>query len=907
MYKKRILVSLTVLLLMSSFCVNLTDANVEISATDEPIKNDISNTDTPKVKQVFDKRANHVISTSLESDIDVPEIDLLTANSIVVGNTANSENFETVQFEDKVSNDICKTSSIKFSVNDTPDVIQIYYERTSDGSITTYGIAGETLDIHFILKGLITSGSRLLFTFRKDIVGWPDSDLSTGFYDLASNLLGSEELHLVWSVTLDANQDDFGYDFMDIRTYFLKVEVEAGDMLFDGSGSELYRLWMCGFLKLYGVQYYNYTTDGRWVPVSYAVPGWDIFVTFYVAVVNAPIWDFDIQGTIKADVVWGIDETLYFDDEKTISSVIAPGIYYYNWSNTEGVPYYFPVPIRSYGNSPGDTRGLFSILSMNGDQVDALDPDYTRDDLNVLSNTTPQPPLVTIELPLDGYVTYNDTLSLSVDITDPNSNYEITLVEVLLEGSWIDVFTYYNANTGRLDIYITNAFTLNGIKNITIRAEDSDGNLGFDSTIIQFYDYGYFFPNDYIVENSRRSLNLFNEEFRYEHKFTWGDEDTNITVIPYFSVSVDTSVDYELLLAYPSATKSGEEFTTYLKVVNPEIVLTITLDLGIDYVFQSGENYYSGSCSMYNKEISKALALNFGIYRIDLREISPLIKSITHFEVETKDFLPCYIDWLVNFKLEVDFIPILKLKNLLEFDVSGLNCDPMFSSMAITSDSLYAIPCTVSSTANGEDEASITLENFNVNAAAGFEAYCQVTFSGKILGFPIGPIDVNEWLYEHFGILIPHLDLWLIGVTIPFSGSIIVVVPLDPIDMELKIVDMFYALENITYKFEIKDANGNLVTGAAVSVDDHSQTYSGIEETTGVYTVIMDYYGLPEIIDITVTKVGYTNLLMSFDLYVDPPAVTKGVVLEYALISVGALALVASVTIMIVHRFRRRS
>jgi len=907
MYKKRIMVSLTVILLMSSFCVNHTVANDENSTTDESIRNDINNINLPKVQQVFDKRADHVMSSSLETDTDVPEINLLKANSIVVGNTENSENFENVQFEDKVNNEIYKTSSIKFSVNDTPDVIQIYYKRTTDGSITTYGLAGETLDIHFIIKGLITTGSRLLFTFRKDIVNWPDSDLSTGYYDLSADLLGSEELHLVWSITLDADQNDFGLGFMDIRSYFLKVEVEAGNMLFDGSGTDSYRLWMCGFLKLYGVQYYNYTTDSRWVPVSYAVPGWKIFVTYYIAVVNAPIWDFNIQGVIKADVVWGIDETLYSDDEKTISSVIAPGIYYYNWSNTEGVPYYFTVPIRSYGNSPGDTRGLFGTLYMNGDQVDALDPDYARDDLNILSNTTPQPPLVTIELPLDGYVTYNDTLSLSVDITDPNSNYDITIVEVLLEGSWLDVIAYYNANTGRLDIYVTNAFTLNGIKNITVRAEDSDGNLGFDSTIIQFYDYGYFFPNDYIVENSRRSLNLFNEEFRYEHKFTWEDEDTNISIIPYFSVTVDTSVDYELLLAYPSATKSGEEFTTYLKVVNPEIVLTITLDLGIDYEFQSGENYYSGSSSLYNKEISKGLALNFGIFRIDLREISPLIKSISHSEIETKDFLPGYIDWLVNFKLEVDFIPILKLKNLLEFDLSGINCNTMFNSMAITSDSLYAIPCTVSSTANGDDEAMITLDNFEVNTAAGFEAYCQVTFSGKILGFPIGPIDVNEWLYEHFGILIPHLDLWLIGVTIPFSGSLTIVVPLDPVDMELKIIDMFYALDNITYRFEIKDANGNLVTGAAVSVDDHSKTYSGIEETTGVYTVVMDYYGLPEIIYVTVTKAGYAGISTSFDLFVDPPAVTKGVILEYTLISAGALALVASVTSMIVLRYRRRS
>ncbi len=800
---------------------------------------------------------------------------------------------------------IDKSTDMKLTVDNTPTYIQIYFERL-DGNITTYGLAGETLEVHVIVKGLISSGDTLNLDVRRDIVSFPDSDLYNGYYDFTSDLLGSESLHIYWTITLDPNQDDFGLGFGDIRSYFLIVYLDSEPTLFDGSGVNTHRLWMCGDLMLYGVQYYNYTTEGDWVPVSYSIPGWDIFVTFYVAVVNAPIWGFDIQGVIKADVVWGIDETLYSDDEKTISGLIEPGIYYYNWSDTGGNPYYFTVPDRSYGNLPGDTRCLFGVLFMDSNEIPSLDPDYTRDELHIIPNTIAQPPIVQIELPLDGYVTYNDTLSLSVDLIDPNSNYDITSVEILVEGIWLDATAFYDTTLGRLDVYVTNAFTTDGIKNITVKAEDSNGNIGFDSVIIQYFTYGYFFPQDYTIENRKESLDIFAEEFRYDHLFNWGDEENNITITPYFAVSIEATVDYELLLAYPTSASPGQDFTAYLKVANPEIHLSIVLDLGVEYTFSSGENYYFGSSSLYEKEVSKSLALGFGVFRIDLRDISPLIASITHLEIETKDFLPDFIDWLANFKFEIDFIPLLKIKNLLSFDISGINCNPSFSSLSITTDSLYSIPCAISAATSGEDEVTLTLNNFSIDAAAGFEAYCQMTFSGKLLGIPIGPIDVNEWLFDYFGIKVPYLDVWLLGSTLPFGSTVSVMFPLTPVSLSVKIIDMFYSLDNITYKFELKDVNDNTISGAMFQVDDYSQTYLGTEETSGIYVVVMDYYDQPETITLTVSKTGYITLVTSIELYVDPPAVTKAVIWEYTLVSIGIVALVASVATIIIFRFRRR-
>ena len=854
---------------------------------------------------ILDKQVSKIVEEE-PTIMDIPQTNLLEAKrptqiyscNYYQSTSGNAISTQTILFD--------SSERIKRTVDDTPNIIQIYYERLADSTITTYGLAGETIVVHVIVKGLISMGDRLNLEVRRDIISLPDTTLYTSYYDFYSDLLGSESIHIAWMFTLDPNQGDFGLGFGDIRSYFLKLNLDSGPVLWDGSGLDEYKLWMCGYLMLYGVQYYNLTTEGLWIPISYAIVGWDVLVTFYVAVVNGPIWGFDIQGVIKANVVWGIDETWYSDDTKTISSVIEPGIYYYNWSDTDGIPYYFTVPVDSYGNSPGDIRGLFGIIYMDAAEIDPLDPDCKRDELTIISNTIPQPPVVIIELPLDGYVTYNDTLSLAVDLSDPNSNYEIVSVEILVEGTWLDATSFYHATTGRLDVYVTNAFTSNGIKNVTVKAEDMNGLIGFDSVIFQFFSYGYFFPSTYIVENRKESLNIFNKEFRYDHYFNWGDEDNNVTIIPYFSITVDASVEYELLLAYPSASTAGDDFTAYLKVANPEIVLTIIIDLGFDYEFRSGDNFYNGSSSLYNKEISKGLALSFGIFRIDLRDISPLIAAITHLEIETQDFTPGFIDWLANFKLEVDFIPILKIQNLLAFDISGINCVPMFATLSITTDSLYAIPCTVSSTTTGEDDVTITLDNFRVEAAAGFEAYCQVTFCGKLLGIPIGPIDVNQWLYEHFGIKIPYLDLWLIGVTIPISGSVSVIIPLNPVELSLEVIYMFYSLDNITYTFELKDANGNLVLGATVQVDDYSQTYYATDKGGGIYEVVMDYYDLLEIIDVTVTKTGYVTLATSFSLFVDPPAVTKGIIWEFTVISLGILALVATTLTYFFIRLKKR-
>ncbi len=816
------------------------------------------------------------------------------------------DKYTSIQSVGKTSLLIDPNFGIKLTVNNTPDVTQIYYERLSDNTITTYGLAGESIRIHFYVKGLISSGQTLQFTIRRDIVGWLDSDLNVATYTLSSDLLGSESMHLYWDVVLDANQDDFGLDSMDIRSYFLKVEIQSGSMLYDGSDRDTYKLWMCGFLRLYGVQYYNYTSTAGWIPVSYAVPGWDIKVTFYVAVVNAPIWDFDLQGTIKKDVVWGIDESWLSDDQKTIDWIIEPGIYYYEWSDIDWLPYYFTVPVDDYGNSPGDVRSLFGVLYMNGNEIAPLDPNSDRDQLNIISNTIDQAPEVIIELPLDGYVTYNSSLSIDASVTDGNSNYDIVSVEINVEGSWIDITGLYSPTTGRLDIIGNDVLTTNGLKNITIKATDNNGNVGYDSTLIQYFSYGYFFPETYIVESSREILDIFSEEFRYDHEFTWGDEDTNVTITPYFSVSVNATVEYEMLLAYPSTLLPGDDFTAYIKVANPEIRLSIEIDLGAEYSFSAGENYYSGSSSLYNEELTKSLPLSFGIFRIDLRDLSSLIKSITHLEFETKDYLPAIIDWLASFKLEIDFIPILKILNLLTVDITGINCNPVFSSISITTDSMYAIPCTVSTSATGNDDVALTLDNYRIESAAGFEAYCQMTFSGKLVGIPIGPIDVNKWLYDYLGIQIPYLDIWLISITIPFAGSLSIIVGLTPLSFEYEIVEMFYSLDNITYMFKIKDTKGQLIAGATVQVDDHSTTYYALDQGAGIYEVVMDYYDLPEVIDITISKSGYTTLVSSFSLYVDPPAVTKGQIWEYTVVPLSILAVAAISTIFFVLKYKRK-
>ena len=255
----------------------------------------------------------------------------------------------------------------------------------------------------------------------------------------------------------------------------------------------------------------------------------------------------------------------------------------------------------------------------------------------------------------------------------------------------------------------------------------------------------------------------------------------------------------------------------------------------------------------------------------------------------------------------MDFTPIVKIMNLLTFDVSGTNCNPEITSLTITTDSMYVIPCTASSSATGLDNAIITLDNFRIDAAAGFELYCQMGFSGKILGFTIGPVDVNRWLYDYFGILVPYVDIWLLSETLLLAGSEDVIVPLNPLGLSVEIISMFYALDNITYEFEIRDSNGNLVTGASVSVDDHDSTYEGTEISSGIYEVIMDYYNQPEVIDVTVTKAGYVTLVTSFDLYVDPPAVTKGAIWEYTMIPIGVIALIAAVTSFIIVRSKKKN
>ena len=366
---------LILILLLSSFLVGYSMNYVSSSSDSEQLEQMIAGENLSD-KDITDRFVEKVPNIESEEIVkEMPTENILDTQAPNLETPDLIQTIEGIQFLEKqtFSQDF---TGIKLTVNNTPDVTQIYYERLSDNTITTYGLANEIIRVHIFVKGLISNGQTLHVEMRRDIVGWFDENHADGYYTFTSDLLGSETFHLIWDVQLDEDQNLFGLSSFDIRSYFLKIDIQSGPMLYDGSGKDTYKLWMCGYLNLYGVQYYNYTTEAGWVPVSYAVPGWDIQVTFYIAVVNAPIWDFDLQGTIKADVVWGIDESWYSDDEKTIDWIIEPGIYYYEWSDASWVPYHFTVPVDDYGNSPGDIRGLFGVMYIDGNEVDPLDPDY---------------------------------------------------------------------------------------------------------------------------------------------------------------------------------------------------------------------------------------------------------------------------------------------------------------------------------------------------------------------------------------------------------------------------------------------------------------------------------------------------------------------------------------------------
>jgi len=386
--RKKIVVSLFILL----FAVSLIPSDA-ISVVNTQNQDLINSFDTP-TKQIIAK--NPTEEKEYNDDIDLDSsVNLLETSSPEIF-TLDTESNNELEFVEKLSMTPDISSSIKFATNDTSDVVNLYYERLN-GDIVTHGLPDETLEIHLIVKGLILNGDTIYIQVRKDIVDWSDENLGIWYYDFTFDLLGDETFHLVTTVTLDPNLSDFGLSMFDIRSYFLIIYLGSGPTLFDGSNmNELYRLWMYGHLELHTVEYYNYTVEAN-VSTSYAVPGWQIYVRYYLAVVDGPVWDFDIQGTIKADRKWAIDETLFSDDQKTINWILEPGLYYYDWSDSFWLEMKFTVPVRSYGNLPGDTRALFGVLFEDGYEVDSINPDDSRDELNIIPNTIQQPPEVHIE------------------------------------------------------------------------------------------------------------------------------------------------------------------------------------------------------------------------------------------------------------------------------------------------------------------------------------------------------------------------------------------------------------------------------------------------------------------------------------------------------------------------------
>ncbi|MHA1665686.1 MAG: hypothetical protein ACTSVW_07640, partial [Candidatus Njordarchaeales archaeon] len=643
--------------------------------------------------------------------------------------------------------------------------------------------------------------------------------------------------------------------------------------IYDGKDDEGFKLYMWGKIFVKNIEWIR-VEDGTEYEIKNAEPGWIFYPRIDLEITNAPVWDFTLAIKLRFDVVWWLDEDISPSLYGDITNKILPGRYSVYFGDPD--PYTFEVPVnREYGQGIGQTKGIYGKVFVNNKEIYSSN-DYGNE-LFVKENIPNYAPILEILNPNDGDIILEDSVILSAQIFDPNGPLDISSIKVFVDDSIYDVTSDYNPNNYILITNIPLPDKIGSPINVTTKVTDSAG-ASAQQTILIFRGQDTFFPSNYIQQHAQfYTYELFNKEFLYKKVFMWSpNEDYNVTIIPTIRFGVKISSEFNMYYAMPSELKTGEDLTLLLKLTDPTITITLDFEIFFRYYIKAvGYTILNGTHTFVHEELASSLSLPIGVNKLDLRYdvpgISEAIQSLTHYEVDiAKLLLPVPMSWLFECKVILDIIPILKLYSGVSAEINALGATLDKNELNWFTDNYLAI----GGVTNGENDGQldISLSNINWHLTAGMDIGANISLTGSIGGFDIGYVNINKWLYEHLGIVIPELHLWFPTVTVPLvtEDTLILSTPISPANLIVKASQINADENNIYVYIKVIDENSNLISNADVTAIINGNSYSATNLGDGLYRFKLPFIKEEFTMNIKVEAPGYNLQEEKFKVYIDP-------------------------------------
>ncbi len=769
-----------------------------------------------------------------------------------------------------------------------PNLTAIYYQNITNGdsSWVTWMQPGGEVRIWFQVKGPISiSGPVILVQFVAIIS--ESSDYGAWFVEASMNnwdINANETAWFTWDVTLP-NEASGNYGWgsgkcnaftLSLYKPFLVVPPQSFEVYYEGLYSKHSFLHMFGEVFVNGVNWYNYTYDQPspiMIPCQIAERNWAIFPEFEFYVVHAPVWDIDLRADMRRDIVWWPDETILPYDSSNFTRLL-PGPHIYRPEYSDTWMGWLLSESWEYGSNIGQTRSLYMKFHLYsaGSWSELYSSNDVGESLILVEGVLEQAPQIKILTPMDSEVITASSVDLQAMVSDPNYNYQITDVQVIVDGVVTSVIDLYNPVAGILETTIPISEST-GTVNITVVAIDTSGLLGSDTVIITTENPLDYFPPSYTSSFQHIEKVLAGQIFQWTYPLTYSPSSSlNITFIPTMEVGFDTTLGFDIYYSRPSEVFAGDEFATYVSVSDPVLACSMWATFGFDYNITLDSFHTSGTITLYNEIWSASRTIPLGTEILDLRYdlpgISEYIQQFTHYQIGFLDMIPLIGDF-ASLDLIVDVIPLLKISNVISADIAGTDCTPDRDSISFVSDKMFAIISTVDSDTSG-GIAEVLLNNVNLETTIGFDLGVNLTLTGEIIGFKLANIDLNQWLYDNLGIKVPILSLWNAKSTYPLVSQINLDVNVANQELEIGMIGLSADEDYIDVKVLLEDERENGVEAGTITATVDSVSCTVIEDINGEYTVRIPYRATAFALDITFSKVGYIGGSDSFSIYIDP-------------------------------------
>ena len=821
------------------------------------------------------------ISVSIGPDVIEPERPEQEPRVISLSGGESPEIPDFVYQDDQPSQKAASQSTFMISSESDPNITHIYWQNITTGSSgewVTWMQPGGQVRIWFEVKGpILLSGEVVTVSF--DPVVSKSSDY--GSYLAAADLnsygdIGvNESIWFYWDHTLpDELAMNYGWGTGQVNAFTLRlyhpIIYPMVTPYYEGLYDEYSYLNMYGKVRVTSVGWHNLTGYDE---ISVAEKGWYVSPWYTISVDNAPVWDVSFQTEWRADVVWWPDSHIGWSANNPVTGKILPGehsVYPRPSPGSSSWLFYRIDPNEAYGTGIGQRRGLYCKLFVSGDEIYSSNNEGAL--LYVVDEIQNQRPQIQIISPLNGEAFTEPSLVLDVFVSDPNSNYDIESILLYNDGVASDITSIYNEIQGR----ITSSVDLpqsGNVVNLTIYACDSRG-LDSSATVLILSDDPFaYFPNDYIADYSHQSLTFLEYEFSLENRLTFEPgADVNFTLTPRVTFVVTPTIEFDLYTGTPESVSAGDNYTTYTMISRPRLSLNIDFKVEVDYSLRLSTFQQQGTIVLFEKHWSASRSLWLGVDVLDLRYdlpgVSEYIQPFTHYEIELLSAFPI-ISSFASVKLTVDIVPLLKISNVLSADIIGVDCTPLLSHVDFVSERMFAIQSTVPSTASGSS-CRLEISNMEMNTAVGFDLSADLMLSGSILTYTLMEVNLNDWMFDHLGIVVPSLSIWRPILSIPLAGTISIPTNIEPQILQPKFMGLSADESYINITLQVEDENGNAIPAADLSAAVGLESCSVLELGGGTYLILIPFRETEFALSITCSKSGYYGNGESYDIYVDP-------------------------------------